>query len=125
MKKDELKKAIKKEIKSWSGASIYFYPAWECERMDVAGKFFALLGQDKEGNDILTVKGIPQENIELRNVFEWIVPGYYTNKDHWNSILLDKEQFGEEKLLGLLYDSYGLVVAKLPKKVRETLLEEK
>ena len=121
MKKAELKKAIEQKIKTWPGASIYYYPAWECDRMDVAGKMFSLLCQDKEGNDILTVKGIPAENVELRTMFEWIVPGYYTNKDHWNSILLDEEQWGEEKLLVALKDSYDLVVAKLPKKAREAL----
>lgn len=121
MKKDKLREAIEKEIATWPGASIYFHPAWECDRMDVAGKMFSLLGQDKEGNDILTVKGVPAENVELRTMFKWIVPGYYTNKDHWNSILLDEEQWGEEKLLGALKNSYNLVVAKMPKKMREEL----
>ena len=121
MKKDDLKKAIESEIKTWAGASIYYYPAWECDRMDVAGKMFSLLCQDKEGNDILTVKGIPAENAELRTMFSWIVPGYYTNKDHWNSILLDEEQWGEGKLLEALRHSYDLVVAKLPKKVKMEL----
>lgn len=121
MKKADLRKTIEREIKTWPAAEIYYYPAWECDRMDIAGKMFSLLGQDKEGNDILTVKGIPAENAELRTMFDWIVPGYYTNKDHWNSILLEKEQWGEEKLLEALKGSYDLVVAKLPKKVRETL----
>jgi len=121
MKKDDLKIAIEKEIKKWSGASIYYYPAWGCDRMDVAGKMFSLLCQDKGGNDILTVKGIPADNVELRTMFKWIVPGYYTNKDHWNSILLDEEQWGEEKLLEALKESYDLVVAKLPKKIKMEL----
>ena len=121
MDKTELRKAIEKEIQTWPGASIYFYPAWECDRMDVASKMFAMLCQNKEKKDILTVKGMPEDNIELRTMFKWIVPGYYTNKDHWNSILLDEEQWGEEKLLGALRGSYELVVAKLPKKIREEL----
>lgn len=121
MEKAQLKQRIEKEIQTWQGASIYFYPAWECDRMDVAGKMFALLCQNKEGKDILTVKGKLEDNIELRTMFSWIVPGYYTNKDHWNSILLDEEQWGEEKLLSELKNSYDLVVEKLPKKVREGL----
>ena len=121
MKKNDLKATIEREIKKWPGASLYFYPAWECERMDVAGKMFSLLCQNKEGKDILTVKGDLAENIELRTIFSWITPGYYTNKDHWNSILLDEEQWGEEKLLAALKASYDLVVAKLPKKTREML----
>ena len=121
MKRADLRKVIEREIKEWPGATIYFYPPWECDRMDVAGKMFSLLCQNKEGKDILTVKGTPEENVELRTMFAWIVPGYYTNKDHWNSILLDEEQWGEEKLIVALKESYDLVVAKLPKKLRETL----
>ena len=121
MEKAALKAAIEKEIKTWPGACLYYHPEWGCERMDVAGKMFSLLCQDKEGNDILTVKGAPEDNFLLRTMFPWIVPGYYTNKDHWNSILLESEQWGEKKLLDALRTSYDLVVSKLPKKTRDSL----
>jgi len=121
MEKAALKAAIEKEIKTLPGATFYYHPEWGCERMDVAGKMFSFLGTDKEGNDILTVKDSPEGNFILRATFPWIVPGYYMNKDHWNSILLEKEQWGEKALLTAIRKSYDLVASKLPKKTREAL----
>ena len=122
MKKEVLDALIEREIKKWPGTKYYYHPTWECKRMDVAGKMFGYLGENKEEQNILTIKGTLEENLELRTMFAWIVPGYYMNKDHWNSILINDEHFGEEKLLGLIKESYDIVVAKLPKKVKEELV---
>ena len=49
-----------------------------------------------------------------------MVPGFYSDKRNWNSVYLDGTV--PETLLQDMCDmSYSLVVAKLPKKVRETL----
>ena len=49
-----------------------------------------------------------------------VVPGFYSDKRNWNSVYLDGAV--PETLLRDMCDmSYSLVVAKLPKKVRETL----
>lgn len=111
----------KQGVSDWPGVTVYYRESWDCDYFDINGKFFAMLGTDKEGHSILTVKGVPEENELLREQYSFVVPGYYTNKTHWNSILLEDSTFTDEEYLRLLRTSYELIVAKLPKKVRESL----
>ncbi|WP_086349383.1 MmcQ/YjbR family DNA-binding protein [Candidatus Enterococcus clewellii] len=120
---EKLKEALKKEAETFPGASVYYRESWDCDYFDIAGKFFAMLGENKEGDEIFTFKGEPEENELLREQYSFIVPGYYANKTHWNSIILKDNTFNEAQCAALLKKSYELVVAKLPKKVRETLGE--
>lgn len=53
---------------------------------------------------------------------EGIIPGYYMNKTHWNSIYLDADipsSFVEE----LIEHSYQLVFHKLTKKAQQAILQ--
>ncbi|MBL1229430.1 MmcQ/YjbR family DNA-binding protein [Enterococcus sp. BWB1-3] len=120
---EELKEVIKKEAGKLPGASVYYRESWGCDYFDIAGKFFALMGTNKEGDEIFTFKGLPEENELLREQYTFVVPGYYANKTHWNSIILKDSTFSEKEYLGLMKKSYELTAAKLPKKVRENLVE--
>ena len=61
---------------------------WEATRYQVGGKMFAMQGGDKEGNPIFTLKLPPDFGRFLRQQYPDIVPGYYMNKEHWNSLFL-------------------------------------
>ena len=86
--------------------------------MKVAGKMFALINLDE--NPSVNLKCDPENALELREEFESVKPGYHMNKKHWNTIMLDGI-IPEDRLRTWIKDSYSLVVAKLPKVVREEL----
>lgn len=109
------------EAGKWPGVKVYYREDWGCTYFDIVGKFFALYGENKEDQAIVTMKGTPEKNELLREQFSFVVPGYYTNKTHWNSVLIAKSTFSKEEYLNLLKDSYDLTIAKLPKKIRASL----
>ena len=87
----------------------------------VMGKMFALTGLDSE---VFTVnlKCDPDWAVELRETHEEIKPGWHMNKHLWNTVDFEGEL--DEALLRKLIDqSYDLVVASLPKKLRLELEE--
>ncbi|MDO5328298.1 MAG: MmcQ/YjbR family DNA-binding protein, partial [Clostridia bacterium] len=51
-----------------------------------------------------------------------IIPGYYSNKQHWNSVKPDGD-VPDDLLKALLDRSYTLVFKKLPKKTQKEILE--
>ncbi len=76
-------------------------------------KMFALIA---ERNDAvyINLKCIPDEALELRNLFEGITEGYHMNKKHWNTVLPNSDMPFDliEKMIG---DSYNLVKPKVKK----------
>ena len=50
---------------------------------------FAMRGGDKMGRPIFTMKLEPEFGSLLRSAYADIIPGYYMNKEHWNSLYLD------------------------------------
>lgn len=107
--------------RTWPGVKVSYREEWDCEYFEVAGKYFCLLGENKAGELIMTVKNLPETNELLREQYSFIVPGYYTNKTHWNSIMLEETSFSMKELSGYLRQSYELIVAKLPKKIASQL----
>ena len=86
----------------------------------VGGKIFALLAQKKDPLR-LTLKCNPSEIDVVRSTFEAVKPGYHMNKDHWNTITLDGS-IPDEILFAMIDDSYHLVLNRLSKKVRESVI---
>ena len=85
----------------------------------VKGKMFATLGiDDHDGLGRANLKCDPDRAIELRDEHDAILPGYHMNKRHWNTLVLDGS-LPAELVRELVDHSYNLVVAGLPKKVRE------
>lgn len=84
----------------------------------VAGKMFS--ATDVEDFEMINVKCDPVKALELREEYDAVIPAYYMNKKHWNSIRTDGN-IPDNLIRQWIRDSYDLVVAKLPKKVRETL----
>ncbi len=78
-------------------------------------KIFALIRLEKDPLQI-TLKCNPNKALELREKYTQILPGYHSNKKHWNTIIM------EALPLSLIYqwidESYQLVNNRLPKKMK-------
>ena len=85
----------------------------------VAGKMFALSALDSTPLQV-SVKCEPELAIGLRGSYPAIRPGYHLDKRHWNTITLDGS-VPDELVRELIEDSYALVVAALPARIRERL----
>lgn len=70
----------------------------------------------------ITLKCDPDLALVLRSQYEVIIPGYYMNKDHWNTLILDGT-IPEEQVLEMIDESYKLVVSGLKQADRQALLE--
>ncbi|MCY7533448.1 MULTISPECIES: MmcQ/YjbR family DNA-binding protein [Bacillus] len=107
---------------SLQGATHDYQPEWQADRYHIGGKMFAMMGGDVDRKPVITLKCDPQRAEELREMHEGIIPGYYMNKTHWNSIYLDADipsSFVEE----LIEYSYQLVFHKLTKKAQQAILQ--
>ncbi|MDK2807927.1 MAG: hypothetical protein PWP24_661 [Clostridiales bacterium] len=95
---------------------------WNWIRYHVGGKMFAAicLGENNEPYYI-TLKLDPCEGDFLRQQYEDIIPGYYMNKVHWNSIKPDGE-VPDEFLMDLLEKSYELVLGGFSKKKQREII---
>ncbi|WP_248924086.1 MmcQ/YjbR family DNA-binding protein [Paenibacillus hamazuiensis] len=87
----------------------------------VRDKMFALLSH-RHGVESVNLKTSPDEAWLQRETYPGaVLPGYHMNKRHWNTVLLSGA-VPDEVVAVMLEESYRLVVAKLPKADRETLL---
>ena len=69
-------------------------------------KWFVLLMNVK--NDVyLNLKTEPSYSDLLRNTYDYIIPAYHMNKEHWNTIILNKD-VDEELVKELIKQSYEL-----------------
>jgi predicted DNA-binding protein (MmcQ/YjbR family) len=85
----------------------------------VMGKMFALVAwQDNPLR--ITLKCDPDEAQALRSIFEAVKPGYYMNKEHWNTVTLDGS-IKKAIVLDMIDSSYELVTRGLKKADREKL----
>jgi predicted DNA-binding protein (MmcQ/YjbR family) len=84
----------------------------------VGGKIYAICDlKDAEVN----LKAEPNTAVRLRD--EWpdaVRPGYHMNKKHWNTVDL-RAGLPAETMARMVEESYRLVFASLPKKVRESI----
>ena len=68
----------------------------------------------------VSLKCEPERAVELREQYpDKIVAGYHLNKKHWNTVLL--ESLPEVFIKKMVQHSYEQVLAKIPKKERESL----
>lgn len=88
----------------------------------VMGKMFALIPLEKwEGGErSVNLKCDPERSEELREQYAGIGGGYHMDKKHWNTVRCDLD-VPPELILGLVDHSYELIVASLPKKLREEM----
>lgn len=86
----------------------------------VMGKMFALMNLD--GPLRVNLKCEPDDAIDLRERFSFVLPGYHMNKQQWNTIVVD-EMLHDEMLVDWILNSYNLIVEKLTKKDKQALSE--
>lgn len=97
---------------------------WNWMRYQIGGKMFAAVCRDDDDNPYyITLKLDPLEGDFLRSQYEDIIPGYYMNKTHWNSVKADGE-VPDDLLKDMLDKAYGLVLGGLSKKKQREILEE-
>ncbi|MFM8568520.1 MAG: MmcQ/YjbR family DNA-binding protein [Candidatus Kapaibacterium sp.] len=87
----------------------------------VGVKVFAILPLDADPATI-NLKCDPDRAERLREEYAGVMPGYHMNKRHWNTIVLDGD-VPERLVQELIRHSYELVMASLPRAVREGMGE--
>ena len=85
----------------------------------VMGKTFALLAP-KQRPLRMTLKCDPDHALILRDMYPAVIPGYYMNKRHWNTIVLDGT-IANDEIEEMIDESYDLVVKGLTRAARESL----
>ena len=120
---------LEKELLGYPGACTDYKAEWKWERYLVNEKMFAAVCQPGPeypaygGRKMIILKGDPMESELLRKEYPDIIPGFYSDKSHWNSVYLDGE-VPDELLKHLCTQSYRLVFEKLTKKVQRQILEQ-
>ena len=91
-------------------------PDWNWIRYQIGGKLFAAVCLDDQDQPYyITLKLDPAEGDFLRGQYADILPGYYMNKTHWNSVRA-QGSVPDDLLRNLLDEAYRLVLHALPKK---------
>ncbi len=113
---------------SLPGAEHDYKLEWKWDRYMIRGKLFAALmcpGQEHDpayaGHPIVNLKCDPRRSELLRGEFPYILPGFYSDKRTWISVLLDGD-VPDDLLRELCQDSHRLVLEKLPKYVQKEIL---
>lgn len=99
-------------------------PDWNWIRYQIGGKLFAAVCLDDQDQPYyITLKLDPAEGDFLRGQYEDILPGYYMNKTHWNSVRA-QGSVPDDLLRNLLDKAYHLVLHALPKKKQREITGE-
>ena len=95
---------------------------WNWIRFQIGGKMFAAICRDDDDRPYyITLKLEPLEGEFWRKQYEDIIPGYYMNKIHWNSV----KAYGnipDDILKDLLEKAYKIVLGSLSKKKQKEIL---
>lgn len=95
---------------------------WNWIRYMIGGKMFAAILLDGEDKPYyINLKLEPGDGDFLRQQYKDIIPGYYSNKQHWNSINPDGE-VPDDLLKDMLDKSYELVIHGFSKKRQQEIL---
>ena len=95
---------------------------WNWIRFQIDGKMFAAICRDDDDKPYyITLKLEPLEGEFWRKQYEDIIPGYYMNKIHWNSVKADGK-VPDDILRDLLDKAYQIVLGSLSKKKQKEIL---
>ena len=107
---------------SKKGVTKDFQAEWNWIRYKVDDKMFVAICLDDNDKPVyITLKLNPIDGEFFRNNYEDIIPGYYMNKTHWNSIKADGN-VPDDVVKDLLDKSYNEIFNKLTKKKRAEIL---
>ena len=102
------------------GTTTDYKEEWRATRYMVGGKMFAMFTNDGTGKPIITLKLEPALGALMRQQYEHIVPGYYMNKEHWNSVYLEGN-VPNDVIQTMLKESHRLIIESLSKKIQKEL----
>jgi predicted DNA-binding protein (MmcQ/YjbR family) len=110
---------LKRHCLALTGAVEEFPFGPETSVFKAGGKVFAIT---RLAGRPLTVslKCEPPLAEQLRDTYREIQPGYHLNKRHWNTVTVDGA-LPAGMVRDMIEDSYDLVVAGLPRRLREQL----
>lgn len=97
-------------------------------RYRVRGRMFAAICRPDpkykphNGREMIILKCDPMLAELYREKYPDVVPGFYSDKTHWNSVYLDGA-VPEEELRAMCDQSYQLIFEKLTKKLQKEILE--
>ncbi len=95
---------------------------WNWIRYRIGEKMFvAICLDDNDKPYYITLKLEPLEGDFWRKQYEDIIPGYYMNKTHWNSVKADGN-VPDDTLMDLLEKAYRIVLESLSKKRQKEIL---
>lgn len=84
----------------------------------VMNKIFTIT--DTEDIFKIAVKCDPENAEYRREMYPAVKPGYHLSKKHWNTVIVDGS-VSDSMLQQWIIESYDLIVAGLPKKIKEEL----
>ena len=116
---------IEEYLMKKAGVTKDFQEQWNWIRFHVGEKLFAAICRDDETDKpvYITLKLEPVEGEFYRKEYEDIIPGYYMNKVHWNSVKADGN-VPDDVVKDLLDRAYTVVFESLSKKRQREILEE-
>lgn len=98
-----------------------FKVEWGWYRYMVGGKMFVAVCIGKDNKPyFITLKLEPAEGEFWRGQYEDVVPGYYMNKVHWNSVKPDGA-VPDDILRSMADKAYMLVFNSLPQKMQKQI----
>jgi predicted DNA-binding protein (MmcQ/YjbR family) len=113
-------RGLRKLCLGFPGASETFPFGPEHSVFKVEGKLFAISALERSPLSV-SLKCEPELAEQLRASFpDAVAPGYHLNKRHWNTVTLDGS-LPDAMVRDMVEDSYDLIVAAMPRAVRERL----
>lgn len=101
-----------------------FQPIWKWMRYMIEDKLVAALCYDDNNQLVyLTVKLPPMESEFLRSQYADIIPGYYMNKLHWNSVRADGD-VPQEVIANMLDHAWACVLSGFSKIRQKKILQK-
>ena len=104
------------------GATTDYKEEWTADRYLVGGKMFAMSTTHSDSRPIITLKLEPSMGTLLREQHKDIIPGYYMNKEHWNSLYLDGD-VPDDVVQTMVKESHRLIFESLTKKLQKEIEE--
>lgn len=114
---------IREYCESKNGAKVEYQTEWEALKGHIEGKMFVLIGTDKVGSPIVTVKCEPEMGESYRAQYKDIIPGYYMNKLHWNSIYYENRIVPDAIIKEMIDQSYKLILNSFSKKIQSKYID--
>lgn len=89
--------------------------SWNWVRYKIKDKTFVAICRDRNNMPYyINLKLDPMRGELLRSQYKDIIPGYYSNKRHWNSIIVDGK-VPDDLLKDMLDESYNLILSSFSK----------